>query len=372
MLIATDTTVQGGVDRYVVDLALAGRAAGAAVTVLLERSAEPGLAVTLTEHGIRVEARRLHHGTHDAAHIASDCHDTISALRPDLLHVVCGSPRSCLPLRETATDAAVPVVLTEQYVPGVPAFPAVTVSRIGRSYRTAAHVIFVSGGNRDEMSRLVPDPAPRAVVIPNAVPAKAIAARCPTPHQRRDRAAARRAAGTLRVACVARLAPQKGIEVLLRAGHRLGPAPGMVIDVFGTGPLHDQLLAERDELGIGDSARLAGWCDDVVTELAEHDLFVLPSRQEGMPFAVLESMAAGIPVIATDVPGTVEALGGGAFGTVVPRDDPAALASALARFRANPDRALDRARDASAHVTAHHDLDDCMARTLTCWHVTSR
>lgn len=371
VVIATDTTVQGGVDRYVVDLALAGRAAGAAVTVLLERSAEPGLAAALTGHGIRVEPRRLHHGTHDTAHIESDCHDTISRRRPDLLHVVCGSPRSCLTLRETATGSAVPVVITEQYVPGDLAFSAETVSRIERNYRSAAHVIFVSSGNRDEMSKLVPDTAVRTVVIPNAVRAKTITARCPTPHQRRERAAARRATSTLRVACVARLAPQKGVEILLRAVQRLGPDPGIVVDVFGTGPLHDQLLVERDELGIGDRVRFIGWCDDVVTELAEHDTLVLPSRHEGMPFAVLEAMAAGVPVIATEVPGTVEALGSGTFGTVVPRDDPTAMASALAAFRNDPDPVFDLARDASTHVAAHHDLDDCMERTLACWRATS-
>lgn len=371
VLIATDTTVQGGVDRYVVDLALAGRAAGSEVTVLLERSAEPGLGAALTSIGVPVVWRRLHHGTHDARHIVFDSGNVISELHPGLLHVVCGSPRSCLTLREAAVRAGVPLVLTEQYVPGDLAFPPDTVTRIECSYRLAAHVIFVSEGNRAEMSSLIPTPH-RAAVVPNAVPAKAIAARSPTSRERRERVAARRATGTLRVVCMARLAPQKGIQVLLRAVHRLGPKPGITIDVYGTGPLHDQLIAERDNRGLGECVRFVGWCDDVATELADSDLFVLPSRHEGMPFAVLEAMAAGVPIIATDVPGTVEALAGGALGTVVPRDDPAGLARALVAFRDSPHPALDLAQNASAHVTAHHDLSDCMNRTLARWRTAPR
>lgn len=367
VLIATDTTVSGGVDRYVIDVAQAGRSAGAAVTILLERAAEPALRAALTRHGLHVEVRRLHHGSHNAADVVADCRETIEADRPDLLHVVCGSPRSCLSLREVATAAAVPLVLTEQYVPGDLALSAEVISRIDRTYRLAAQVIFVSSGNREEMTRALAAPVDGAVVIPNAVAANAIARRCPTPHRRRARTAARRAAGALRVACVARLAAQKGIDVLLRAVQRLGPQRGLVIDVLGAGPLHTQLLAECESLGLGGAVRFPGWCDDVTSTLANHDLFVLPSRDEGMPFAVLEAMAAGIPVIATDVPGTTEALGDGAFGTLVPRDDPGALALAIAAFQKDPAGALHVAQRAQTHVAEHHALEECMRSTLACW-----
>lgn len=370
VVIATDTTVPDGVDRHVVDLAMAARAMGVAVTVLLETAAGPGLATALTRRDIPILSRRLHHGTHAAGDIISDCDRAITEVKPHLLHVVCGSPRSCLTLREAAGRADISVVLTEQYVPDGLIYPAETLSRIARSYRSAEHVIFVSDGNRAEMSRVIPDATRRARVIPNAVAAMSIASRCPTSRERRERAVVRRAAGALRVICVARLAPQKGIEMLLRAVHLLGQDAGITVDVYGTGFLHSTLLAERDDLDLRESVQFAGWCDDVTAELASHDLFVLPSRHEGMPFAVLEAMAGGIPVIATDVRGTVEALGGGALGTVVPSDDPVRLANALAAFRENPDAALDLAQDASVHVIAHHDVDDCMERTLECWRAT--
>ena len=83
-----------------------------------------------------------------------------------------------------------------------------------------------------------------------------------------------------------------------------------------------------------------------------------------MPFVLLESMAAGIPAIAADVPGALEALDGGRAGTLVPREDPRALARALEHVaRAVPD-AIARAAVARARVSAEYDLDALMARTL--------
>jgi glycosyltransferase involved in cell wall biosynthesis len=67
------------------------------------------------------------------------------------------------------------------------------------------------------------------------------------------------------------------------------------------------------------------------------DVFVLPSRQEGMPLAALEAMDAGLPVVATDVIGTAEVVAHGRTGTLVPPQDPARLAEALAELLADPD-----------------------------------
>ena len=373
VVIATDTTVRGGVDRYVLDLARAGTAVGADVHVLLEQDADPDLGDRLArDGGVPVRRVRLHHRSHEPGVIEQDCRVALSALVPDLLHVVCGVPHSCLALREAAASAAVGTVITEQYVPDDLVIPEPTRSRIAASYAAARAVVFVSDGNKHAMARQLPLDSVATHVVPNAVPVRSIAELAPAPHVRRRRAVNRRAEAGLRVMTAARLAPQKGIDLLIDALTLLGPAPGLTLDVFGTGPERDDLLARSRAGGADDVIRFRGWTTDVLGELAEHDLFVLPSNHEGMPYAVLEAMAAGVPVVASDVPGTVEALGGGRYGVTFPRGDPAALAAALTAWRNDVNAAHDRAELASAHVTNVHDLDDCVTRTLALWQLPVR
>lgn len=372
VVLATDTTVRGGVDRYVIDLAAVAMTSGVDTAVVLERCSDVALGEQLAQRDVAVHRRHLHHRSHDPELINHDCRDVLTMLAPDIVHVVCGSPRSCLTLRETATSMGIPTVITEQYVPDGLVLPPNTWSRIESSYKTARAVIFVSEGNRAEMARTVRLDLAETYVIPNAVPVRTVARRAPAPRERRRRAAARRSAGRLRVMSAARLAPQKGIDVLIEAMSRLGGSSGMRLDLFGDGPERARLRTKCIELGVADTVCFRGWSNDVIGELGEHDLLVLASRNEGMPYVVLEAMASGIPIIATDVPGTVEALDGGRLGTVVARDAPAELTRALAHWHEHLDDALKLAQQAAVRVSERHDLEARMAQTLALWPLATR
>jgi glycosyltransferase involved in cell wall biosynthesis len=89
------------------------------------------------------------------------------------------------------------------------------------------------------------------------------------------------------------------------------------------------------ELGLAGRVRLLGWRREVAELIAGADLFVLSSRWEGMPNVVLEAMACGRPVVATDIPGTAELVVPDVTGLLVPRDDPGALAAAIERLLHN-------------------------------------
>jgi glycosyltransferase involved in cell wall biosynthesis len=140
--------------------------------------------------------------------------------------------------------------------------------------------------------------------------------------------------GACTAVCVARLTVQKDPLTLLRAwkmvrgGHRLV--------LVGDGPLRAELEAFSDREGLSDRVAFLGARDDVPATLEAADLFVLASRWEGLPFAVLEAMFSGLPVVATRVGGIPEAVADGETGILVPPGDIRALAEAVERLAADP------------------------------------
>jgi glycosyltransferase involved in cell wall biosynthesis len=99
--------------------------------------------------------------------------------------------------------------------------------------------------------------------------------------------------------------------------------------IAGTGPLKEPLNELAGQLGIQHKIRLLGARTDIPEVLNALDLFVLPSLSEGMPNAVLEAMACGLPVVATEVGGVSEVVEHGVTGLLVPSEDEEALASRL-------------------------------------------
>ncbi len=143
--------------------------------------------------------------------------------------------------------------------------------------------------------------------------------------------------GPARLVFVGRLVRQKGLDVLLAALARLPQSACFELSVLGDGPLRRELSEQADRLGLGEKVRFAGWIgrEDMPGLLRRADAFVFPSRDEGMPNAVLEAMASGLAVAATRIAGNEELVVIGETGFLVPPDDPAALADVLARLIAD-------------------------------------
>jgi glycosyltransferase involved in cell wall biosynthesis len=127
-----------------------------------------------------------------------------------------------------------------------------------------------------------------------------------------------------------RLKPQKGFEDLIRAFGRLRGERPVRLVVLGEGPERSNLQRLVEELGLAEDVSLPGFCADPFPAMRKAAVFVLPSKWEGFPNALVEAMSAGAAVVATDCPsGPMEILAGGQFGRLTPVGDPEALASAI-------------------------------------------
>lgn len=201
--------------------------------------------------------------------------------------------------------------------------------------RLASRVVCVSeGSRRSYLAAGLPEAL--VVAIPNGIE-PAVPLPYAGPKARRDLDIPPDAPVLL---TVGRLTEQKDQACLVETAALLVPRhPGLAALLAGDGPLRDPLRERIARHGLEGTVRLLGRRTDVPDLLAAADLFVLPSRFEGLPLVVLEAMAAGLPVVATRIGGTDEAVEHGVTGLLVEPGDAGALAEAVHALLANPARA---------------------------------
>ncbi len=196
-------------------------------------------------------------------------------------------------------------------------------------------------------------PRDRITVIPNGVDVARFAA-AGAPHAGGN--------GAPVVGSVGCLAPRKDYGTLLAALARLaGDGRRFRAVLVGDGPERGPLERQAAALGLGDRVVFLGERPDVERLLPTMDVFALSSREEGIPNALLEAMAAGRPSVATAVGGTPEVLDDGETGWLVPPGDPAALARALGEALGDP-REAERRGAAARHAVETRMGIDAMVR----------
>jgi glycosyltransferase involved in cell wall biosynthesis len=174
-----------------------------------------------------------------------------------------------------------------------------------------------------------------------------------------DRASARRALGIPPDACVVttvgRLTAIKAQSHFLRAARRLDAQGSFVFLVVGDGELRPELESEAIELGIAQSTRFLGWRGDLDTVYAATDVFVLTSRNEGTPVALIEAMAAGVACVSSDVGGVRDVVTSDSMGTLVPFDDIDGLAQAIGALAGDTAARIDMGLQARQAVRQRFD-----------------
>lgn len=166
--------------------------------------------------------------------------------------------------------------------------------------------------------------------------------------------------------CIANLFKEKGIDYLLKALPAiLENNKDVKLLIAGDGPLRDNLKNSSNELNISGSVKFLGKIDNVEELLAISKIFVLPSLGEGLPFVILEAMAAGLPCVATNVGGIPEMITNSKEGYIVEPCDSKSLASAINKILANNETAKKMSNNARARIEEKFNLNIMIKKTLS-------
>jgi glycosyltransferase involved in cell wall biosynthesis len=201
----------------------------------------------------------------------------------------------------------------------------------------------------------------KIIVIPNAVAASPSLA--DAQRQRIRAAMAKNPDGPV-IITVGRFAPPKALDDLVKAFarlHKLHPAASLVM--VGEGELFNEIQVLVRELKLEGNVSLLGSRTDIPGLLAASDIFVSSSVREGLPLAILEAMAAGLPVVATDV-GDISQVVSPASGIVVPARHPELIAQALDQLIRDPHKRREMGMAARRYVVENYALEAWMDKLI--------
>ena len=169
---------------------------------------------------------------------------------------------------------------------------------------------------------------------------------------------------------VGRLTRQKGHYVLLEALARLVEArPQTYAVIVGDGELRHQLAKRAETLGITECCRFTGHREQTARLYAAFDVFVLPSLWEGLPYALLEAMAAACPIVTTGTGGMLDVIAPDETGILVPTHDAAALANAVHSLLTNRAEAEKLGHNARRQLAERFRLSDMVDQTAALYEV---
>lgn len=221
----------------------------------------------------------------------------------------------------------------------------------GATYRRAAAIVTVSDGARDELLARFAIAPDRVRTIYNPV----VSAAHLVPRESERNA-------VVRLVGVGRLARQKGFDVLIEALAGLESENAWTLDILGEGPERRGLESQIARLDLSRQVTLAGYTVQAMEEMRRADIFVLPSRHEGLPTVLIEALACQAQIVATDCRhGPREILQEGRLGQLVPVEDPVALREALVR-------AIDRRTVFDPGALRERAEDFTVDASLSKWH----
>lgn len=168
------------------------------------------------------------------------------------------------------------------------------------------------------------------------------------------------------IATVGRLTAIKQHRLFLDTVKRvLAIHPNAIALIAGDGELRDDLTAYAASLGISDHVRMIGWRRDLPTVYAATNVFLLTSRNEGTPVALIEAMASAVPGVSTDVGGVNDVIGGREIGRTAPFGDADGLAREITELLSSPGLRREMGLRARQRVLAQYDINRLVSDLAT-------
>ncbi len=224
-------------------------------------------------------------------------------------------------------------------------------------------MILLKVGDLDLARRHLRVPGHKVHLVPNGIDTDLY-----RPREGMERSALRRRLlgvddGSIAVGMVGRLWRQKNPACLIRAAARvLAERRDVRFFLAGDGELRGELQGMIRAQGMDERVSLLGWRDDIPELLASLDIFVLPSRWEGLPLAILEAQSAGLPVIASDIPGNRDAVVEDGDGLLFPDDGSVELSRCILNLCADRERMRRMGRAGRGKVAARYRIEDRVKR----------
>jgi sugar transferase (PEP-CTERM/EpsH1 system associated) len=307
-----------------------------------------GLGPAFDAVGIPVESLDVHHKGPVRSVLAVA--RRLRELQPDVLHTHNAAPHLVGGIAARIGGAPV-VVHTRHGQHRVTGWSSKVINNVAS--RLTHQVVAVSADAAEVARTFDGIPERKLCVVPNGIDLERFA-RHETTTQR----------GRFRLIHVARLDdPVKDQSMLLRAARLVADvSPEFELDIVGDGPSRPHLEALCDELCLRPHVRFLGFRHDIDALLQQADLFVLSSVTEGLSISLLEAMAAGLPIVATDVGGNSELVTRGVTGVLVPSRDPRLFAEAILEMLKDPTRAAQMGTAGRRRVEEHFDLRQVAAK----------
>ena len=359
ILVISPAPVRGGAEEY--SLTVASEAIRRGWDVCMAIPNRPG-AMSLRQDAIRAGIRVLDipcsddYGRGAPGDRSRQLIDTLVIIRlirraaPDVVHLTIPWPRFALSILMAAAILNVPTLAVFQLVRD-PVLLAARSSLCRVIRRRRQRWVCVSSNGRNLLSRALGTSPNTIGVIHNGASQPTVVL---------DREAARRAVRSdfmldplaRLILTVGRLDIQKGqLDLVAAVAPLLRSHSDLYLMIVGDGDLGRQLAAAADDLGVAPQLLLTGSRRDVPRLLAAADVFAFPSHFEGLPFSLVEAMAAGLPIVATRFPGADELLVDARDAVLVPVGDIDALQRGLAHLLADPIGASRLAEAARARAT---------------------
>ena len=275
--------------------------------------------------------------------------------KPDILH--CHLIPSNIIAKPIGALLGVPVVINHDHTNDTRRADSPLLLALDRfSNRFANHIVAVSASCRDFLTTRESIPERDVTLVPNAIDLRRFS---PAVSQRNEaRASLGLRASARVVAGVGRLNPQKNFALFLDIAAQLAARfSDLHFLLAGDGPEEKMLREKAATLGIADRVTFSGYVADTRQVYLAADVLLMPSRYEGLPMTLLEAMAMGLPVVASQLDGIAEVIGDGREGFLAPFDDASLFVERTAALLQDAELSARMAKNARAKIEASFSVE---------------